>query len=184
MSGKPYKLGIMIGRFQTPHLGHEQMIEKAIELCDEVGIFIGSSQESGTVKNPYTYEVREGLLSSVFGDRIKIYPLPDIGVGNNSSWGDYVIKNVIERFGKEPDLFISGKEERRLNWFDSVKGLNIAELYIPKTIDISASEMRNNLLNDDFEAWKQYTNPVHWPKYNLLRRIVYDSQDNTETQSL
>ena len=49
---KPFSLGIMVGRFQTLHIGHEQMIRTGLELCDEVGIFIGSSQESGTEKNP------------------------------------------------------------------------------------------------------------------------------------
>ena len=184
MSGKPYRLGILIGRFQTPHLGHEQMIEKALELCEEVGVFIGSSQESGTVKNPYPYEVREALLREVFQDRIKIYPLPDIGVGNNSSWGDYVIENVVDRFGCMPDILISGKEERRLSWFDSVKGLSLAELYIPKAIDISASEMRNHMIEGNFEIWKQYTNPVHWDNYENLRKMVLESKDNLESQSL
>ena len=48
---KPYKLGITVGRFQTFHKGHQVMIDKAIELCDKVGVFVGSSQESGTNKN-------------------------------------------------------------------------------------------------------------------------------------
>ena len=51
---KPYNSGIIVGRFQTFHNGHKDMIDRAVELCEEVGIFIGSSQESGTFKNPVT----------------------------------------------------------------------------------------------------------------------------------
>ena len=41
---KPFALGILVGRFQTLHAGHQQMIETALSLCGQVGIFIGSSQ--------------------------------------------------------------------------------------------------------------------------------------------
>ncbi len=181
---KPYALGVLVGRFQGLHAGHKDMIAKAVELCDEVGIFVGSSQESDTVKNPFSYETRAECLQAVFGNAIRIYPLPDIGVGNNAIWGNYVLQNICERFGKKPDLLISGKESRRASWFDSAEGLSAAELYVPKTVDISASAMRGFLLDGKKEQWKQYTDPVLWDKYDKLRQIVLDSQNHTETNSL
>lgn len=184
MSKKAYDLGIMVGRFQTLHTGHQYMIDKGLEICDRVGIFVGSSQESGTYKNPFSYEIREGLLKTLYGDRISVYPLPDIGVGNNSKWGDYVLKNVSERFGRAPDLLISGKEERRLDWFDSAEGLCISELYVPKTIDISASRMRQFFIDGDIEDWKKYTDPKIWDRYEQLKEAVINSKDNTDTASI
>lgn len=182
--GKAFDLGILLGRFQTFHAGHEYMIEKAIGSCERVGIFIGSSQESGTAKNPFTYEEREGILKKVFGDSISVFPLPDIGVGNNSKWGDYVLENVRNRFGKNPDLLVSGKEERRISWFDSAHGVLIAELYVPKTIDISATEMRSYLIDGDYESWKRYTNKALWEDYEELRASVLAAKDNFETDSI
>ncbi len=184
MNKKPYKLGILVGRFQTLHSGHIDMISRAAELCDKVGVFVGSSDESGTSKNPFSYETREDMLKTVFGDGIFVYPLPDIGVGNNSAWGDYVLKNVVGRFGEMPDLLVSGKEARRISWFDSVEGASIAELYIPKTIDISATEMRDFLLEDDIDGWEKYTDPRLWHKYERLRQEVLKSKNNNETQSI
>ena len=184
MNKKPYKLGIIVGRFQTFHAGHEEIIRKAIALCEQVGIFIGSSQESGTLKNPFTYETRERILRKVFGYEINIYPLPDIGVGNNSAWGDYVLENVYERFNKAPDLLISGKEERRVNWFDSVQGILVSELYIPKTIEVSATQMREHLINGEFEEWKKYTSEKLWDEYEELRNTVYACKDNFYTDSI
>ena len=181
---KPYKLGILVGRFQAIHLGHEKMVNPARALCQQVGVLVGSSQESLTCKNPFSYEIREEMLRAVFGDAIRVFPLPDIGVGNNSRWGDYVLRNVLERFGTMPDLLVSGKESRRLDWFDSVAGLSISELYIPKTIDISATEMRQFFLRDDFESWKKHTNPRLWSKYPELREIVLASQSRRETDSI
>ena len=181
---KPYKLGILVGRFQTIHLGHEKMVNTALHLCRQVGVFVGSSQESLTSKNPFSYEIREEMLHAVFGDAIRVYPLPDIGVGNNPRWGDYVLQNVEARFSCLPDLLVSGKEARRLDWFDSVAGLAISELYIPKSIDISATEMRQFFLADDFESWKKHTNPRLWSKYPELRQIVLASQGRRETDSI
>lgn len=184
MNNKPYRLGILVGRFQTLHSGHTDMINRAIELCDKVGIFVGSSNESGTSKNPFSYETRENMLKTVFGNEVFVFPLPDIGVGNNSTWGDYVLKNVFDRFGEMPDLLVSGKEARRVSWFDSVDGASIAELYIPKTIEISATEMRDFLINDDCESWKKYTDSKLWGKYEKLRQEVILSKDNSETHSI
>ena len=181
---KPYKLGILVGRFQAIHLGHEKMVNTARELCQQVGVFVGSSQESLTCKNPFSYEIREEMLHAVFGDAIRVFPLPDIGVGNNSRWGDYVLRNVLERFGTMPDLLVSGKESRRLDWFDSIAGNGISELYVPKSIEMSASQMRQFFAEDNFEKWKSYTNPKLWPRYRQLRQIALASQGNLETKSI
>lgn len=180
---KPFELGIIVGRFQTFHTGHEYMVEKAAAVCERVAIFIGSSQESGTQKNPFTYETRERILKKLFGDTVEIYPLPDIGVGNNSAWGEYVLENVKMNCGRTPDLLVSGKEERRLNWFDST-GVMAAELYVPKTIDISATKMREFFITGDYEEWKKYTSPRLWDEYKKLRDFVLASKDNLETASM
>ena len=181
---KPYRLGLIVGRFQTLHTGHEDMIRKAVALCDRVGLFVGSSQESGTCKNPFSYELRRQMLTDVFGDAVSIFPLPDIGVGNNAKWGDYVLAQAEARLGEIPDLVVTGREERRLDWFDSAAGSGISELYVPKAIQMSASQMRKFFAEDDFAQWKTYTNPKLWHRYSQLRQIALASQGNWETNSL
>ena len=184
MSRKAYRLGLLVGRFQTVHLGHAQMISKALELCGRVGIFVGSSQESGTEQNPFSYEVREGLLKKLFGDRVEVYPLPDIGVGNNAEWGKYVLSAALERFGEIPDLFVTGRETRRVDWFDCPEGAGMAQLYVPKTIEISASEMRRYLTENDRASWERNTDPLLWEEYEQLRELALASAGNTETDSI
>lgn len=51
---KPYDVGMICGRFQTFHKGHEELVETAMRLCDRVLILIGSAQECGTERNPLT----------------------------------------------------------------------------------------------------------------------------------
>lgn len=184
MEKKAFKLGIIVGRFQTFHTGHEYMVNKACAVCDRVGVLVGSSQESGTAKNPYSYELRKKMLRQVFGNAVSIHPLPDIGVGNNATWGNYVLQNVRQHFQTAPDLLISGKEARRLDWFDSVQGLTVAELYVPKTIEISATQMRGYLIDDDRESWQRYTPQALWSGYEELRKAVLASKDILETSSM
>ncbi len=184
MKDKAFKLGIIVGRFQTFHTGHLDMINKACAVCERVAVFVGSSQESGTLKNPFTYEARKSFLQKAAGERVKIFPLPDIGVGNNSKWGEYVLENVRRSTGKNPDLLISGKEERRISWFDGASGISVAELYIPKTIDISATRMRGYFLEDNREAWQKYTPKALWEDYDKMRTAVLAAKDNLYTDSI
>ena len=181
---KSFELGLVLGRFQTFHKGHEFIIDKAVEFCDSVCVLVGSSQESGTLKNPFSYETRERILKTIYGGKIKVFPLPDIGVGNNSAWGEYVLKNVKERFNRFPDLLVSGKEQRRVSWFDGLTETEIAELYVPKILDVSATKMREYFINDEREKWKSLTNEKLWGEYENLRHEVLKSKDNSFTSSI
>ncbi len=180
---KTFKTGLVLGRFQAFHKGHEYIIDRALEICDEVCVMIGSSQEYGTLKNPFSYDTREKLLRKVYGDKIKVYPLPDIGVGNNCAWGEYVLKNFNDNIGKYPDLLVSGKEERRISWFDGLE-IEIAELYVPKILDISASKMREYFIEDNEKIWKSLTSEKLWSEYDNLKREVLNSKDNHFTSSI
>lgn len=181
---KLYTQGLIVGRFQNPHKGHEDMIRRSIALCEETVILIGSAEESGTYKNPYTYELRKEMLTRLFGGSIRVFPLIDIGVGNCSLWGEYVLDKAYEYTGRYPDLMISGRESRRSGWFDGEKGEKIAELYIPKTVDISATLLRKYMLEDDFDAWKSYMSPALWDMYDTLKAITVSAQAVQETKSL
>ena len=43
---------VFIGRFEPFHIGHKQVIEKALTLADEVIILVGSANQPRTLKNP------------------------------------------------------------------------------------------------------------------------------------
>lgn len=183
-TGKAYEMGLMVGRFQMLHAGHIDMIETALRVCDHVGIFVGSSQESGTAKNPFSYELRKEMLESIFGTAIIVRPLPDIGVGNNSRWGDYVLEKTRESFGRLPDVVISGKEARRGTWYDGEEGEKIAELLVPKTVHISATEMRDFLIMDNEADWKSFADARLHPMYEKLRLAMLMAKDQLETASI
>lgn len=185
MTQYPFNTGLIVGRFQIFHNGHKQMVQTALNSCERVLIFIGSSQEENTQKNPFAYSKRSYIIQSVFTQQIKegrllIHPLPDIGVGNNSQWGDYVLTQARETYYFNPELLISGKEERRTGWFDT----SIAELFVPKSIAVSATRIREAMLRDDKEFWHQFTPSVLWNEYDKLRETLVAAQANQATASI
>jgi nicotinamide-nucleotide adenylyltransferase len=55
-------IALFVGRFQPFHLGHMQAIKEILGNNERVVIAIGSSQESGTGKNPFSFEERKEMV--------------------------------------------------------------------------------------------------------------------------
>lgn len=146
---KKYKCGLYVGRFQPIHIGHEAVIRKMFEECDQVIIAIGSSQESGTKKNPFTFEQRADLIMNVFyceclHCRMSIVPLRDrYRPANDASWGDYVFETVWNITHIVPDVVYEGEEEERSTWYDNqnVDVIRVSRSEVP----VSATEFREEL---------------------------------------
>ena len=173
-----YKYGLVVGRFQIFHQGHRDLISKALELCEKVIIYIGSSQEEGTLNNPFSYYVRENMIKAVFESdvancRIKIRPLPDIGAGNNDIWGRYVLGTFEAEFHRAPDLYITGLEKNRSSWFNNEIAPTTDELRLTRTnINISASKCREFLKNNSKEEWCKFVPEELYDKYDFYREII------------
>ena len=173
------------------HNGHVDMIRRVLDMCDKVVLVVGSAQECGTEKNPFSHNVRYSMISSVFESeiiqkRLLIVCLNDIGKGDTSDWGNYVLKSVKEECGKTPDLYITGCEKDRTSWFSEKFAPNMDELRLSKhNIDVSASTCRQYLLDGDFESWSRYV-PEEQPiceKINTLGdnvKIIATRDTHTE----
>lgn len=77
-----YKIGLVIGRFQPFHKGHEYLFKKAFEHCEKVIIGIGSSNRRNK-NNPWSAKERRLMLKKFidennYHDRVtKILNLDD-----------------------------------------------------------------------------------------------------------
>ena len=166
---KQFKKGLILGRFQLLHKGHEYIIDKALDLCEEVLVFIGSSDKFNTKENPYDYETRKSLLEVVYGDKIKIAPLPDLGVGNVPAWGEYVLENAVKTNGF-PDCIIHGIEAKCETWFSDEIRKKITFIKVDRgDIKIDASTLRQYMYDNEYEKWKEYVNPSLHKYYSMLR---------------
>lgn len=157
------KVGFIVGRFQPMHSGHLEMMRRALELCDNLVILVGSSQESRTEKNPFTFEERAGFIRRAIrtiltADKtVLIFPLPDRGVGDNEQWGSYVLDTLEKYVGERPHLTFSGYEERRKNWYE---GLGVIDIMLDKSFNASATELRD-VIRKGFSEEVDYPSRLH-----------------------
>ena len=171
---KPYDVGFICGRFQTFHKGHEKLVETGLMLCDRLLIFIGSSQEDGTERNPFNITTREKMLKEIYGGRgdIMIYGLPDLTTENDitPAWGSYLLGKVDRYIYKKPDIMIYGNDESRSAWFSKEDLKGMTELIINRSdLPISATMVRDYMVHDQRKEWMQLVNPKLHKMYDELR---------------
>lgn len=148
---KKYRCGLYIGRFQPIHIGHESIIRKMLDECEQVIIAIGSAGQYGTERNPFTFEQRADLIINTFyqyviAGRMSVMPLLDrANPSNDASWGDYVflaVKNVTHQV---PDVVYEGEEAERNSWYDNQ---NVEVVKVPRELVlVSATEIREAIKN-------------------------------------
>lgn len=99
MQQQKYKTGLIIGRFQPFHNGHAYLFEKALELCSEIIIGVGSSNMKNK-DNPFSYEERVLMLQEFIKKNnleervILIFPSPDME--SDDEWLEDVLAKAPE----------------------------------------------------------------------------------------
>lgn len=178
---KRYKLGLICGRFSPIHNGHKMIIDKSLEICDKTLVFVGSAQESGTLRNPFSADFRIDLLRKIYSEngKLRIEKLDDMTneYDINSLWGQYVIDKTIECEGRKADAIISGNDESRKDWFSAGQMKNVKEVLLDRrTISISATKLRGYILIGDLRAWKRYVPNEIIPEFDRVREELLKSK--------
>lgn len=180
-----YDSGLIVGRFQTFHKGHQSLVDAGLSLCDRILILIGSAQESGTERNPFNIATRIDVIRSVYEDnkRVSVYALPDLTHEDDLSpeWGRYLLDQVDRYIYKAPELMIYGNDEARSRWFDVEDIKDTAEFIIPRSrLPISATMLRDMMVRDERREWMKWVNPILHKMYDRLRaelmEVPYYSQ--------
>ena len=79
---KHYKVGIVIGRFQPFHNGHQYLLKEALKIADKIIIGIGSSNVKNA-DNPWTSAQRKEVIEKIIAEEdisenvVKIVEIPD-----------------------------------------------------------------------------------------------------------
>jgi len=121
-------------------------------------IVIGSSQESRTIKNPFTCNERIFMIKNIYGNLpyLNIFCLEDIK--NNDEWYNYVLNNIKDKSNMfaEPDAYYCGGIEEG-EWFNKGKlKIEILDRTTQSNIkNISGTKIRNmmKLKNSEWESF-------------------------------
>lgn len=122
---KQFDYLVFIGRFQPFHIGHKEVVDKALELAEKVIILVGSSFQPRTIKNPFTFEERKIMIQRAMGvgPQLIIEPLQDQRY-NDQVWASNVQSivqtEVVKAFGwtdKPPRGAIIGHEKDASSYY-------------------------------------------------------------------
>ena len=169
---KLYDTGLVVGRFQTLHIGHQSLIDTALNLCDRVLVLVGSAQECGTERNPLNVSTRIKMLKEIYGDQIMIYALSDMTDEDDirPEWGKYLLKNIDRYIYKAPELMVYGNDEARSKWFDPEDIKDTSEFIVNRgRLPISATMLRQMMIDDDRKEWMKWVDPKLHKMYDELR---------------
>ena len=92
------KTACFVLRAQPFHLGHLRAIEWILRKYEKLIVIIGSSQESHTEENPFTFEERKEMIEKslksrgIEKERYEIIGIPDFH--NDKAWVEYILKRA------------------------------------------------------------------------------------------
>lgn len=82
------KIAFVIGRFQPFHNGHKAMIDKALEVADQVCVILGDTGCRPDFKNPWTVEERTDMIRGCYtiaeNERLTFASVEDIPYDDNA----------------------------------------------------------------------------------------------------
>jgi cytidyltransferase-like protein len=179
-----HKYGLFLGRFQPFHDGHGSIVMDAWNDCEHLIIAIGSSQEKRTKRNPLSFAERALLIRVLtwYNKDITIIGIPDReNPSDDSSWGEYVMECVEKECGVRPTIIFEGSEEARTHWYDT---LDVEVKITDRNEDpISATMIRQMLLEDDREGFTNHMPCGTWYFYEDLREIMLEVYGDEKVSS-
>ena len=150
-----YDYAIYIGRFQPFHVGHQRVVEFALQRAHKLGILVGSSNLHISPKNPWTFEEREGYIKDTLDERgyphsrYSCVPLNDIPY-NDTAWITQVRELVSDLVDDTPNSkiclvgFQKDSSSEYTKWFPEWDFINVPQQYGT----FNATDIRNQYFVD------------------------------------
>jgi len=150
---------VFVGRFQPPHRAHIQIMERALEHCQQLVVLCGSANQPRTIKNPFTVAEREEMIMASLPDnlhnRVVVLPLHD-KTYNDQQWALQVQEKVTS-VAETDSIAIIGhaKDETSyyLNMFPQWDLIDVTNID-----DIHASDIRDAYFKED--SWDEFDSTI------------------------
>lgn len=155
---KQFRYGIFIGRFQPLHLDHIEVMKKGLELAEHLIVFVGSSNQARTIKNPWTFQERktmidlaltEGLHHHLESRNWSILPLRD-HYYNDDIWAMTVQQKIkqITNGCNDSDIVLLGSWKDDSSYYLKMFPQYSQHIARTKTGGLNATDIRNELFGN------------------------------------
>jgi len=162
---------IFIGRFQPFHKGHLKAIKWILKREKEIFIIIGSSQESSTKDNPFSFSERKKMIERTLKSEkiknFKIYGMPDFK--NDIFWAKKILK-ITKLNLKEVIVFSQNPWTKRCFQKIGVRVKAHPMFYN----NLSATQIREKIIHN-----KNWRNLVPKTVYQFLKKTKGDERINS-----
>ena len=153
------KIGLFIGRFQPFHLGHLNIIKTACKEVNTLVIGVGSSQESNTDKNPFSFDERALMIELTLKleniNNCEIKPIKDYP-NDNKKW----VREIKRAIPQIDIIYMCNKNSSGEQWIEQAFNNKYHIKKIKMYKNITGTLIRNNIKED--KPWK---NLVHEKVY-------------------
>lgn len=175
-----YKHGLAVMRCQPLHIAHARLIQKMLDECEHVTVILGSLQEHGTIKNPFSYNDRKKMVKNVFKNNPRWNDLDVLGLADLNSemeWADYVL-GFVKDFYEDgiislPDAYYCGSHYDG-HWFRNTKmKIEMVDRTDQEFPYCSGTLVRDMCTYQDVR-WKLYVHQENWEIVeNLHNRLMW-----------
>ena len=173
-----YDVAIYIGRFQPLHNGHLHVLEKCGRIAEHTLVLVGSSDRPRTVKNPFTYNERAGMLLAVEQEMdLNICPAPLNDFLYREDLWVQEIHDIVQEFvadnlpDDEPRIALVGHfKDSSSEYLRLFPEWDLVE--VENYQGVNATDIRESLLTPDldFNAWREGNIAAHVPM-EVIRHI-------------
>lgn len=168
------RVGLFVGRMQPPTKAHISIIEKMASENEKCIIFLVNSLQSEL--NPFNAVTRTSLLEEIIPSNVSIVTLP------NAFFIDYINEMDDENF------MIYAGTDRIVQYIKFASYLKDGKTMASREIsresdDISATQVRESLLNNDIERFKELTDEKTHKHFDLLKESLEKQTINNKVKS-
>lgn len=157
MKNKDKKLGVVVGRFQTPYLhdGHKHLIDTALEEADDILIVVGTHNSWASGNDPLDYDTRHAMLKAAY-PKASIFLIKDHP--SDEVWSMNLDQMVSENFPDHESTLFGSRD----SFIPFYKG-KLPTKEVSVIHNISATELRAKATQSipdspDFRAGVMYAN--------------------------
>lgn len=174
MGEKPFSLGLVVGRFEPIHLGHEKLIDISLDSCNKTALLVTYNDLDKS--NPFSFEYVMHLIAKIYGNEIERGSLKVIPFKNDikfdKNYGDKILSVVNESFSKKPDFIAYGSDKNISKCFSDKARENIFEVKVNREeLNISATDIRKALKENNIDFIKKYINPKIYDEISRMKNL-------------